>query len=383
MIKVNGHGPLPARWMLVGEASGADEELQGKPFVGISGRLLDGVLASVGLPRSASYITNVVKYRPPKNRIEEWLTNVKVKAERNGLSHHTNGFWYNDQVAEGIGELFGEIERCQPEVIVALGNPALWALTGQWGITSWRGSELWYGENTRLIPVVHPAAVLRQMELRSTLAHDLRVRVMAKMAIPESGREPTWRFQTGREFDQVMAGLQLVREHIERGDFEYIAVDVETRRGHIDCYGIGWSARDALCVPITDATNNGVWTEGEQAEISRLSRAIFTNPRVKIIGQNFNYDAQYFERDPAFGYRVHCAHDAKVAQHCLLPGTDKDLVTLSAFYCDWHCYWKDDLKEATATLDDTRRWRYNCRDCVVTFEVAMKQLPLLKQRGYV
>lgn len=385
MIYVPAFGPVPARTMLVGEAPGGDEEshtTQGRPdprpFVGLSGQLLDRCLVTAGINRDACFITNVCKFRPPKNKIEEWCTEVKVKAERNGLNHHSNGRWYNDYVAQGITELLQDIERVRPEVIVAFGNVPLWALTGQWGITSWRGSELWYGEDTRLIPTLHPSYILRAMEYKPALVHDLRVRVVGKQSHREDGREPKWRFETGTNFERVCASLVRIREARP----EWLSVDVETKRGRIDCCGFAWSTRDALCVPMIDTEGHEVWNEPELREVSGLMKAILTDSRIRVIGQNFNYDASYFYRDPAFGYVVVCAHDSKVAQHCLLPGTDKDLVTLSAFYCDWHCYWKDDLKESSETLDNEKRWRYNCRDCVVTYEVAMKQIPVLKAKGF-
>lgn len=387
-IKVPGSGPLPARWMLVGEAPGGDEEAKGKPFVGPAGNLLDGVLVAAGLPRGASYVTNVVKFRPPKNKIEEWLfkpdkpnkdNKQPKKAEERGLQHNANGAWYNDQVAEGLNELFEEIERCQPEVIVAFGNTPLWALTGQWGITKWRGSELWYGEKTRLIPTLHPSYIQRgAWAERNLMIHDLRHRVMAKMETPEAGREPKWDFLVGRDFDAIMTRLH----EIEAEKPEFISTDVETKRGRIDCYGMASDSRRAVCIPIIDTGLNPVWTSAQLRELNGLGGAILQRPGLQIIGQNFNYDAQYFLRDPDFGWNVRAGHDTKVAQHVLLPGTDKDLVMLSSLYCDWHAYWKDDLKESADNLDDEKRWRYNCRDCCVTYEVAMKQRPLLKKEGY-
>jgi DNA polymerase len=387
MIRVPAKGPIPSRWLLVGEAPGADEEqwltagrFDPTPFVGASGRLLDRVLEAAGLPRGASYVTNVSKFRPPANKIEEWLTDKKAKAERNDLKHFTDGMYYNDAIKEGIQELLSDIDAVRPEVIVAMGNTPLWALTGQMGITKWRGSELWYGENTRLIPILHPAAVLRALENKPTMIHDLRVRVMDKMANPELSREPEWKFTTGRDFGRTADTLSALFTGLEDGT--YLSVDIETKRGRIDCVGFARDTRSGLCVPMIDTNNDSVWGAGEEKELTGLMRAILTDKRVRVIGQNFNYDAQYFTRDPAFGFRVECSHDTKVAQHVLLPGTDKDLVTLSSLYCDWHRYWKDDLKESAVNMDDEKRWRYNCRDCAVTYEVAMKQLPMLKKEGF-
>lgn len=390
MIRVPAKGPIPARWMLVGEAPGADEEqwltaghFDPTPFVGPSGRLLDNALNAAALPRGSSYVTNVCKFRPPKNKIEEWLTDNATKAKKNDLKYFSNGMHYNDAIKDGLQELLEDIERVKPEVIVAFGNTPLWALTGDVGISKWRGSELWYGEDIRLIPVLHPAAVLRALENKPTLVHDLKVRVMDKMQHPELSREPKWEFLTGRDFNKLAMALHGLYDLLEFVDVPYVSVDVETKRGRIDCVGFATDTRSGICLPMIDTNNDSVWGAGEEKELTGLARAILTDKRVRVIGQNFNYDAQYFERDPAFGFRVVCSHDTKVAQHILLPGTDKDLVTLSSLYCDWHRYWKDDLKESAAEMDDEKRWRYNVRDCVVTYEVAMKQLPMLKKEGFI
>lgn len=392
MIRVPATGPVPARYMLIGEAPGADEEShknpvtkqpEPMPFVGRSGSILDGVLRRVGLPREAAYITNVCKYRPPANKIEKWLTDNKAEAERNGLTHFSDGRWYNDLVKEGLEELPFEIERVQPEIIIPMGNAALWALTGEWGIMRWRGSELWYGPH-RMVPTVHPAAILREMHLRRYFKHDLAVRVMAKMDTPGDGQEPSWQFQTGANEVtlQVLRAYRWILDHDTDPSGKIpIACDVETRRGRIDCVGLGCSNGDAVCIPFTNAAGEELWGDN-CADILTELREILTHPNINLIGQNFIYDAQYFERDPRFGYRVLCGHDCKIAEHCLLPGTDKDLVTLSSLYCDWHCFWKDDLKEANENMDDEKRWRYNCRDCVVTYEVAMKQIRSLRKVGY-
>ena|SRR2546427_3969372 len=380
MIRVPGYGPLPARFLLIGEAPGEFEEEKGRPFVGPAGHLLDGCLVAAGLPRSASYISNVCKYRPPRNRIEEWITDNKAKAGRNGLTLQTNGLWHNAQVNEGVLELYDEIERCKPEVIVALGGTPLWALTGNTGISKWRGSELWYGD-ARLVPVNHPSALFHDMSLRPLLIHDLNVRVMGKMEHPALGREPPWVFQTGRDAAAIFHTLEWLRGLLEAGN-RWLSVDIETKHGRIDCVGIAWDPRSALCIPFIDTNNNSIWTPEGEKDVVNAVRMVLTHEHASIIGQNFNYDAQYFSRDPAFGFRVVCGHDTKVAQHVLLPGTDKDLVMLSSLYCDWHCYWKDDLKESAVNLDDEKRWRYNCRDAVVTYEVAMKQMPMLKKEGF-
>jgi DNA polymerase len=138
-----------ARVMLVGEAPGRDEDLQGKPFVGRSGQLLDRMLAAIGLSRAAQeressvFITNVVFWRPPGNR-------TPTEAE----------------TAMCLPFLMRTIELQQPDMIVCLGATPAQRLTGKTdGILKLRGKwlETAVGERRiRLLPTLHPAYLLRQ-----------------------------------------------------------------------------------------------------------------------------------------------------------------------------------------------------------------------------
>lgn len=130
--------------MLIGEAPGADEDREGKPFVGASGKLLDIMLASIGLSRRTNcYITNVLPWRPPGNRQP---TEAETAACLPFLRRH--------------------IELLKPQVIVTLGGVAAKAVTGSAeGITKLRGKWLTYetsdGQQIPLLPTYHPSYLLR------------------------------------------------------------------------------------------------------------------------------------------------------------------------------------------------------------------------------
>ncbi len=136
--RVFGEGPEDARFMLIGEAPGEDEDLSGRPFVGRAGQLLDKVLMSVGLSRDQVYITNIVKHRPPGNR-------NPTPAE----------------VAASADLLLAQIKVIGPQVIGTLGNvPTQFFLHTTEGITRLRGRwHDWHG--IRLRPLFHPAYLLR------------------------------------------------------------------------------------------------------------------------------------------------------------------------------------------------------------------------------
>lgn len=141
---VPGMGDHQATWMLVGEAPGADEDMAGLPFVGKAGKLLDAMIAALGLNRTQGvYIANAVKCRPPENRTPE-------TAEMDAC----NAF-LNQQIA-----------LIQPRVILALGRPAAYAVLGEEAsIQGMRGSVHYRAQDGRKIPVIvtyHPAYLLRQ-----------------------------------------------------------------------------------------------------------------------------------------------------------------------------------------------------------------------------
>lgn len=142
---VRGIGPKRARVLFLGEAPGASEDRAGEPFVGSAGRLLDRLLEESGLLRSDIYITNVVACRPAKNRAPR-ASEVKAHAP-----------WLEEQ-----------LRLVQPEVIVTLGRVALTYFIPGAKITelSGRAQELeWQGRALRLLPLFHPAAVLRARDL--------------------------------------------------------------------------------------------------------------------------------------------------------------------------------------------------------------------------
>jgi uracil-DNA glycosylase family 4 len=147
---VPGEGPASAAIVIVGEAPGAKEDAQGRPFVGSAGKLLDGLLAEAGMAREEVYITNVVKARPPKNR--------DPRAPE--VAHHWP--W-----------LEAQLELIRPALLVPLGRHALARFAPEAKIAAVHGTVLEAG-GRRLFPLYHPAAALHNPGLRDTLVADAR-----------------------------------------------------------------------------------------------------------------------------------------------------------------------------------------------------------------
>ncbi len=148
-------GQPSARVMIVGEAPGRDEDLQGKPFVGRAGQLLDLMFSHIGLSRDAPagadalYITNVLPWRPPQNRDPK-----------------------PDEMAMMMPFLERHVALIDPDIIVAMGNHACQALLGKRGITRLRGN---WGEamGKSVLPMFHPAYLLRTAEAKREAWADL------------------------------------------------------------------------------------------------------------------------------------------------------------------------------------------------------------------
>ena len=136
---VFGAGDPNARLMFVGEAPGKNEDLQGEPFVGAAGRLLEELLDGIGVGRSEVYISNVLKCRPPGNRDPRPA-----------------------EIGSCKGYLRDQIRLISPDVVVTLGNFATkLLLRTETGITRLRGKRFDWWLGAVLVPTFHPAAALR------------------------------------------------------------------------------------------------------------------------------------------------------------------------------------------------------------------------------
>lgn len=157
-VLVFGEGPLHARVMLVGEAPGEREALEGRPFVGRAGKNLDAFLQGAGLKRDELYVTNAVKFRPVRTSPAGRTVNRPPTQEEARIFAP----W-----------LLREIALVGPECVVTLGNVPLRAVTGErLTIGDVHGSFLSAGGWT-LYPMYHPAAVLYNPSLRDIYAADL------------------------------------------------------------------------------------------------------------------------------------------------------------------------------------------------------------------
>ena len=154
---VFGTGNKNAKIMFIGEGPGADEDLQGEPFVGKAGKLMNMAFDVVGLKREEVYIANIVKCRPPSNRNPE-----------------------DDEAAACLNYLRNQVILVKPKIVVLLGSVALKNILGkEYGITAGRGK--WIEKKGILyLQTWHPAALLRDETKKIDFIKDLKL-VMDKI----------------------------------------------------------------------------------------------------------------------------------------------------------------------------------------------------------
>jgi uracil-DNA glycosylase family 4 len=170
---VFGNGDPNADLMFVGEAPGFHEDQQGMPFVGQAGKLLDQLLAGIGLSRDMVFVANVLKCRPPGNRDP-----------------------MPDEIEACESHLFRQVELIEPRVVATLGNFSTKLLSGkQLGITRVHGQEQQVtlgGRSVLLYPLYHPAAALYTPAMLKVLQEDFRriPELIGRVAKPEPEPAP-------------------------------------------------------------------------------------------------------------------------------------------------------------------------------------------------
>jgi len=378
--------------MIIGEAPGKQEEEELKPFVGGAGQLLDQFLAAAGLTRNDCYITNVCKYRPPANELKRFFySNADAKASK---IESVRGLYPGPKILEGLSELRADIHAVRPELIIALGNYPLWAVSNltsvendkgynvPTGVGKWRGSMLPPSDclfGTKLIPIFHPAAVMRMWAWKNITLLDFKR--AAGFARVDGYHPPDRNFIVRPSFVTVMKFLDDIESRLRGTKEVYISVDIENlKRRYIANIGLALSPYEAICIPFTTfGQAHGYFDPDQERTIILRLHTILRHPLARVIGQYFGHDLQHLAR--WWGLYIHTFHDTYLAQHTLWPGTQKDLAYMASMYCPFYVYWKDDGKDVDEKIDEDVWWQYNCKDTTYTYEVCTHQREALASLG--
>ena len=367
-MKCKAVGPSNAKILIVGEFATSDDLVKGTPFNGSAGKLLTRVLADLGVSRDSVRLTNVCQYQAPRNDPKKLFLKFTKKTKLP-----------SDRLAEGLRELKEEVANLKPDLIICLGGLAMWAFTGEFEITKWRGSQLWHeyeGGTCCLLPTYSPGVVLRKYSWLNILQMDLR-----RALTYRSWKKPVYNLTIAPSYLTVMTLLDGFLTRANKGESIKLAGDYETRAGHIACLGLAWSRRDAICIPFMKKDSpSGYWTEEQEFTIVKYLRQLFLHPNVKMVFQNVAYDIQYSVRSWLLFFPCHM--DTMVAHHVCWPGMKKSLDFLASMYCEFYQYWKDDGKHFDLEHhDESRLWEYNAMDCTYTYEISDELEDLIPKLG--
>lgn len=363
MIYVPGCGNPNARLMVVGEAPGAHEEANLEPFVGPAGVMVREFLSNGGLDVSEVYLTNVVKVRPPDNKIHR-LPELGVK------------------VADFEHQLWEEIRTIKPNAILAFGNTALKALTGETGIKNYRGSIL---PNCRtglpkVIPTIHPSMLLhsegegQMMSMRDKVFIQFDVnRAIQQSLFPEL-KKPE------RLLHICKSSLDLIRFIERNAHKKVIDYDIETFKAIPMCIGFAFSRHEAISIPLFDIMgprNEEGIPMSDMAFIWKTIGSVLMDPQFQLIGHNLKFDQGRLEEAGILANWPY--FDTQLGFHTIYPELPKRLAFVSSVLTE-EPYYKDELEEYNPKKDKlTKRLLYNAKDCAVGYEVYEREIEELKE----
>lgn len=337
--RIKARGPVPAKILVVGAAPGKDEITLGQPFMGSSGRELMRMLERADINPAECRFTNVFMTRPLDNKIENYCgKKADVGGQAYELPPLSAGKYFFPELLYELTRLASEINDCKPDLIIALGNTACWALLGQTGISKVRGnkflSTLPGAEGFHVIPTYDPVAVMRQWDLRVIVVQDL---IKCHRFVTEGFSLPQRRLLLDPTIDEVQAWVD---QHIwwpwKAGRLTRpLTLDIETKAETITMIGFAPTKFDAICIPFFDPRkkpSQNYWaTEAEELVAYNIVKKLCESDIPKL-GQNGLYDIQYCFR---YGWRIRrYVEDTMLLHHSRYPELEKGLGFMGSVYTD-------------------------------------------------
>jgi uracil-DNA glycosylase len=343
--RISPSGRKDSRIVLVGEAPGADEMQLGIPFVGKSGQELTRMLADAGIDRKECFITNVFMTRPPNNDIKTYCAK---KADVGGKDYTlpplgTGNYIKSDYLFE-LDRLRHEIEEIKPNLVIAFGATASWALLQQPKIGAARGTiaESTLVPGTKVLATYHPAAVLRNWSYRAIVIADL-MKARGESAFPNIVRpnREIWIEPTIEDLSTFFEKYIV--------DCSAVTCDIETSGRHITMVGFAPDPEHALVIPFVDLRkeSNSYWSAKDEVIAWNFIKYVLSIKPVD--GQNFLYDIQHLW----YTMGIPCAkvrHDTMLMAHALQPELEKSLGFLGSVYTN-EASWKGMKKHSNKRED--------------------------------
>ena len=316
---------------IVGEAWGVEEEKTKTPFSGAAGYELTKMLDEAGLHRADIFFTNVFNLHPPGNRIEA-LCGGKETAIA-GYPALTKGRFVRAEFIPELERLANELESVNPNIIIALGNTAMWALLGKTAISKYRGTtELSTHTATgyKVLPTFHPSYIIRgSWDQRPVAILDL-MKAKRESEFPEIRRpkREIW-------IEPTLEDLETFHDRYITRDIT-LSVDIETTGNAITCIGFAPSPQVSLVIPFYDTRRKtrSYWhTADSESRAWQFVRRVLEHGSPRKLFQNGLYDIAFLWR--AYGIKVMGAsEDTMLLHHALQPESLKGLGFLGSVYSD-------------------------------------------------
>jgi len=340
-------GPRDAKILLLGEFPGEDDIRTSLPFSGASGDELRRMLSSAGIDYDSCFTTQVFSQRPPSNDLEKWMVKKAALPSGYDIPAYARGAYLHPAYVPQLRETQRLISSLQPNIILALGSAALWALTGSGGIAASRGSvieqELSPGNWRKIIPTYSPSTVLRSWPFRPVVIKDfIKARRESARPIFHRPARSLLIAPTVEELEQYVS-KNLISASL-------IALDIETANRQITCISFALSASSAVVIPLWDmSTESGsYYSARDELAVWKIIRAVCASPVPKLM-QNGTYDTQYLV---AAGCSVqNFFSDTLILHHALYPELQKGLGFLGSIYTD-EPSWKHMRKTETSKRDE-------------------------------
>jgi uracil-DNA glycosylase len=319
-------GPLDAKIAIVGEAPGEQEAITGRPFEGASGQELTRMLKEAGIERKNCFLTNVFTRRPPNNKLDSWTAKKAEVGTDYQLPPLSSGAYIRPEFLHELDRLRDELLSVKPNIVIALGGTASWALLRAPKITSVRGTVA-DGSLVpfKVLPSYHPSAILRQWALRPILVTDL-IKAERESRYPEI-RRPERKVYYDPEFHE----LAEIEKILLAADI--LGTDIETAFRTITCIGFAPSPTESYVIPFLDRrkVHGSYWDTPEQ-EIAawQMVGRVLAARSVRKLFQNGMYDLQYILR---MGLEVHnVSDDTMILHHAMWPELQKSLGFMGSIY---------------------------------------------------
>ena len=319
----------------------------------------------------------------------------KERNKQDGVEYirleHQKDVWIEKELWEEFQALLKEIEIVKPKMIIVTGKWSLFFLTGctslianqgnykdkkpLGGLSKFRSSilrphEIFNISNTIIVPIYHTVNAMGMPDKQVIMRLDIEKLGWMYNIIVEKGVEyyirPDKEYIIGTSTKVIGDYLSTLLLKLNNEPVK-VSIDIETMYNNtIDCIGIAYETNKGICIPFASRDNPCLWSKQEEEELLVAIRTVMLHPNCLHIGQNYNYDCQYFFK--LWGLSVEAELDTMILHHTLFNYLPKDLAFLASLYCETYSYWKDEI-EATKESPETR-WKYNAKDVMYTLEIA-------------